>query len=596
MCRLTYIRLYIYLFRLFYLHTYIYIYITLFIHTQPQADLRVAYRHSVPVTQMESTEPPTVMSGGTSSSPPPQAPPPPPVVTSSSSLSPHLGPATSQSDPSYRDESHGNALMVGAADDEAASTAAEEMDMFDIELQREFQLATAGSQSGPRTAAPSSRHATFPSAAVSLSPSGNGASMGSARQRPVDRVVSGYGAGRVGMLAVSPAGGGATPPYALSHAGKQLSSVAGACQLSVFTQDLDECVRLIHQMAEDIRHTAAAAADVVNGTCSANSPTAVSFEEDLALVTMVVQEINQAHNPAWRSPSSPSGAAVAAAASLLGGSGPLGSSITRASLAAISPTGAHGSGGRSNGGGTAHGTARTSPTTHLKAYNGGRSTIDTEVSDSLGRLNTYGTGHHSLHEYEQRPVNPFQGVPHGSYTTPRQAPQTQCPTMATAALSAGLPGSVAHSVGPTAPPLGTFFQKVPSHGGSVGAPMVTAQRRGTRSASGNVAHPRAVKPQPGTSKGRSRGPRSQTGKNVAPSNRSAFSECSGGETRSYHSTVTASQQNLSSSANVTTNTSLSSAAFRPHPSTASSVLNGANTGAAGATAANTVVLGAETLS
>lgn len=36
-----------------------------------------------------------------------------------------------------------------------------------------------------------------------------------------------------------------------------------------------------------------------------------------------------------------------------------------------------------------------------------------------------------------------------------------------------------------------------------------------------VAHPRAVKP--GVSKGKSRGPRSQSGKNVSPSNHSVFS-------------------------------------------------------------------------
>ncbi|KPI86602.1 hypothetical protein ABL78_4331 [Leptomonas seymouri] len=414
-----------------------------------------------------------------------------------------------------------------------------------------------------------------------------------------------------------------SPSVLLQSASKLMPSVAGVCQASALTQDREQCARLIHQMTSVLRGdiglhgqtinsnsgsstnaaNRSAAAGVVASpggdpratsspaTLAAAAASAASthnFEEELSLLTDIILEANLAHNPQWTvnlqrgssvngyvsplratrgSPRSggvgQSLAGVQAAAAGVGVSHGL-SSATTATVAAArshSRTSPAGSGAYLS-------MSQISPTA-ANNNNDGRSTIDTEVSDSLCRLSYMGGGggsHHHLYMVERdvRPMNPCQGVTAG-------------------AASGNGSGSASRQTNPAAP----FSQPLPSSAASWSSLMygsanvghldraaianLTSQQSSrrangsaVRSTSATVKHPRAVKPDPRddlAKVGRIRGPRSRTGKNVAPSNHSAFSECSGGETRSCRSTLTGAHRVLSSSANATTNTSMSSSVF-----------------------------------
>lgn len=177
-----------------------------------------------------------------------------------------------------------------------------------------------------------------------------------------------------------------------------------------------------------------------------------------------------------------------------------------------------------------------------KSASNDRNTIDTEVSDSLYRLraiaprNNAGkssrmksdnkasngvrgvtfpnqrevTPIQSTAEFITRPVNPYVGCPHGSFTTPGQAPQTAMQVWRMNPRAAKELNDESREAA---------FHPVTS----AGTPM-------------DVECPRPVKPSNVEKRQlSSRGPRSKTGKNICPSNYSAFSECSGGESRSFNS-------------------------------------------------------------
>ncbi|KPA76200.1 hypothetical protein ABB37_07954 [Leptomonas pyrrhocoris] len=339
----------------------------------------------------------------------------------------------------------------------------------------------------------------------------------------------------------------------------------------------------------------------------AASASAHNFEEELSLLTDIILEANLAHNPQWTanvhrgtgstngypSPlhaarSSPrSGGvgqsltgiqAVAAGAAAAGVGAPHSFNPTNSTAGATVAVAARSHSRTSPAGPGAYVSMRQiSPTAAgSNAQNtDGRSTIDTEVSDSLCRLSNMGGGggaYHHLYvmEHDVRPMNPCQGAAAG-------------PTATTTAGGGNSSGSASRQTNSTAP----FPQPPPSaaapwaslmygsanvgHLDRAAIASLTNQQSSrrangsaARSTSATVKHPRAVKPDPRNDLakvGRIRGPRSRTGKNVAPSSHSAFSECSGGETRSCRSTLTGAHRVLSSSANVTTNTSMSSSVF-----------------------------------
>lgn len=174
--------------------------------------------------------------------------------------------------------------------------------------------------------------------------------------------------------------------------------------------------------------------------------------------------------------------------------------------------------------------------------NGDRNTIDTEVSDSLYRLQA-SKPHPSCSnrnenvntvvdlDFSWRPANPYNGCAHGSFTTPKQAPQTEIPEQ----FREGKRNTSAES--PVASST-TNFQ--PYSYGRV--TMVQTARDGR-----DLEYPRPVRPNMKNGQRSSRGPRSETGKNICPSNYSAFSECSGsgGESRSVYSTEQAKKESSS---------------------------------------------------
>ncbi|TPP55082.1 hypothetical protein CGC20_37635 [Leishmania donovani] len=404
-----------------------------------------------------------------------------------------------------------------------------------------------------------------------------------------------------------------SPSVLFQGAARRLPSVAGACQASAITQDRDQCARLIHQMASACRgelHLHGYSGSAGGSTTSVASPggdpratsspaaqqpstasaaAAVSgldphiFEEELSLLTGIILEANMAHNPQWQpqfahrsnhhassnsnggyispphgmlraSPRSggggaqslataPAAATVTTAASLLGAS---------AGVAARS----HSRGSPAGGVPGAHLASNyLTSVTASNINNDGRSTIDTEVSDSLCRISHLGgvgsNYHMYMMEHGVRPMNPCQGAAPLSGATGggvRSISQLQQHQQAWTALMHESVSNPGHLDRAAIASLTGQASRRPS--GSA-----------ARSTSATVKHPRAVKPEVSSDGGRIRGPRSRTGKNVAPSNHSAFSECSGGETRSCRSTLTGAHRVLSSSANATTNTSLSSSVF-----------------------------------
>lgn len=324
---------------------------------------------------------------------------------------------------------------------------------------------------------------------------------------------------------------------------------------------------------------AAAAAPTV-----ASSVGAHNFEEELSLLTDIILEANLAHNPQWtanlhRGTASTNGyvsplhATRGSPRSAAGTAPPQAGSQAPAAVAeAAGLHAANTSAARSHsrtspaGPGAYVSMRHVSPTAMNNAATDGRSTIDTEVSDSLCRLSYMGGGggsHHHLYmmEHDVRPMNPCQGGSGGGtasrHTASTTAPVSQPPpppSSSSASWSSLMCGSanVGHLDRAAIASL-TSQQSSRRANGSA-----------ARSTSATVKHPRAVKPDPRddlAKVGRIRGPRSRTGKNVAPSNHSAFSECSGGETRSCRSTLTGANRVLSSSANATTNTSMSSSLF-----------------------------------
>ncbi|GET87641.1 hypothetical protein, conserved [Leishmania tarentolae] len=480
-----------------------------------------------------------------------------------------------------------------------------ELDQFDIVLQQDAAASSGNTQ------------APF----CNRSPSNTGTHSPSGATPPL--AVGGYAAsaGSSGLVIPSTAhySGGAgsnqhcSPSVLFQGAARRLPSVAGACQASAITQDKDQCARLIHQMASACRgelhlhgysgsaggsntslaspggDPRAASSPAAQQPSTASAAAVVSgldshiFEEELSLLTGIILEANMAHNPQWQpqfahrsnhhsssnsnggyvspphgmlraSPRScggvqslataPAAAAATTATNLLGAStGVPARSHSRGSPAGLVP-GAH-----------LASNYLTSFTTS-NTNNDGRSTIDTEVSDSLCRISHLGGGagsnyHMYMMEHSVRPMNPCQGaatqsgVIGGSVRSISQLQQHQQAWTALMHESVSNPGHLDRA--------------------AIASLTGQASRRpsgsAARSTSATVKHPRAVKPEVSSDGGRIRGPRSRTGKNVAPSNHSAFSECSGGETRSCRSTLTGANRVLSSSANATTNTSLSSSVF-----------------------------------
>ncbi|KAG5508216.1 hypothetical protein JKF63_05472 [Porcisia hertigi] len=475
-----------------------------------------------------------------------------------------------------------------------------ELDQFDIVLQQD-----AASNSG---------NAQVPFR--NQSPSNGGTHSPSGTTPPF--TVGGYAAstGSSGLVVSSTAhysgGSGSNPrcsPSVLFQgAARRLPSVAGACQASALTQDRDQCARLIHQMASACRgelhlhgHSASGGGISTTVASPGGDPRATSspaaqqpstaavtsgldphiFEEELSLLTGIILEANMAHNPQWQPQfahrssqhasinsnsgyvSPPHGLLRASPRSGGGSIHPLTTAqaaATAISLLGASASGAarsHSRGSPANGVPGAHLASNyLTSATAININADGRSTIDTEVSDSLGRISHLGGGggshhHHYTMEHDVRPMNPCQGTapqPSSTSRSVRSISQLQQHQQAWTALaheSASNPGHLDRAA----------IANLSSQ---------TSRRlsgSAVRSTSATVKHPRAVKPEVSSDSGRIRGPRSRTGKNVAPSNHSAFSECSGGETRSCRSTLTGAHRVLCSSANITTNTSLSSSVF-----------------------------------
>ncbi|KAG5503823.1 hypothetical protein JIQ42_07340 [Leishmania sp. Namibia] len=480
----------------------------------------------------------------------------------------------------------------------------EELDQFDIVLQQDAAASSGNAQAPFRNRSPSNAGTHSPSGATPpLGIGGYAASTGS------------------GGLVVSAAHytGGAgsnqrcSPSVLLQGAARRLPSVAGACQASAITQDRDQCARLIHQMASACRgelhlhgHSSSGGGSSTSVASPGGDPRATSspaaqqsstasaaavvsgldphiFEEELSLLTGIILEANMAHNPQWQpqfayrsthhASSNSNGGYVSPphgvqrASPRSGGCGtqplaaaPVAATATMPASLLAASTGAaarsHSRGSPASGVPGAH--LASSYLTGIQAsnINDGRSTIDTEVSDSLCRISHLGGGggssyHLYMMEHGVRPMNPCQGAAPLSSATGRSVrsiSQLQQHQQAWTALMHESFSNPGHLDRAAIASLSGQASRRPS--GST-----------ARSTSATVKHPRAVKPEVSSEGGRILGPRSRTGKNVAPSNHSAFSECSGGETRSCRSTLTGAHRVLSSSANATTNTSLSSSVF-----------------------------------
>ncbi|KAK7197404.1 hypothetical protein NESM_000688600 [Novymonas esmeraldas] len=540
----------------------------------------------------------------------------------------HAAPASTSaaaaSDESAAALSH-DATNVFAATTSGAAPEEGELDQFDIVLQQDAAASSGSAQAPFRNRSPSNAGTHSPSGATPpLTVGGYAASTGSSGLLPPS---SAHFSGAVG-------GNQRTSPGVLLHGGaRRLPSVAGACQASAITQDRDQCARLIHQMASACRgelHLHGHSGGNISVASPGGDPRATSspgtqqpsssvaaaaagvvgldphlFEDELNLLTGIILEANMAHNPQWQpqlthrstqhartnsnggyvspphgllraSPRS-SGAAAAAAAAASGPTTLPSTSAAAAATMAASLLGASvGAVSRSH---PRSSPANAVPASHLPSNYAvgaavgnadGRSTIDTEVSDSLCRISHLGGGsgggggggggggaHHHLYmmEHGVRPMNPCQGtaapsgvVGGGGGSGVRSISQLQQHQQAWSTLMHEGASSPGHLDRAAIASLSSQALRRPSGGAA-------------RSTSATVKHPRAVKPQVSSDGGRIRGPRSRTGKNVAPSNHSAFSECSGGETRSCRSTLTGAHRVPSSSANATTNTSLSSCAF-----------------------------------
>ncbi|KAG5481544.1 hypothetical protein LSCM1_05563 [Leishmania martiniquensis] len=487
------------------------------------------------------------------------------------------------------------ALSPGIAPEEG------ELDQFDIVLQQDA-AASSGNAQGPfRNRSPSNTGTHSPSGATPpLGVGGYAASTGSG--------------GLVASAAHYTGGTGSnqrcSPSVLFQGAARRLPSVAGACQASAITQDRDQCARLIHQMASACRgelhlhgHSNSGGGSTTSVASPGGDPRATSspaaqqtttasvvsgldphiFEEELSLLTGIILEANMAHNPQWQpqfayrsshhASSSSNGGYVSPPHGMLRASPRNGGCSTQplaAAPAAVTATmpasllgTSTGVAARSHSRGSPAGGV---PAAHLASsylagiqtsnINDGRSTIDTEVSDSLCRISHPGGGggssyHLYMMEHGVRPMNPCQGAPPLSGATGggvRSISQLQQHQQAWTTLMHESFSNPGHLDRAAIANLSGQASRRPS--GSA-----------ARSTSATVKHPRAVKPEVSSEGGRIRGPRSRTGKNVAPSNHSAFSECSGGETRSCRSTLTGAHRVLSSSANATTNTSLSSSVF-----------------------------------
>ncbi|CAJ1007265.1 hypothetical protein Q4I28_002579 [Leishmania naiffi] len=478
-----------------------------------------------------------------------------------------------------------------------------ELDQFDIVLQQDAAASNGNAQAPFRNRSPSNADTHSPSGAT-------------------PPLAAGCYAGSSGLVVSSTShySGGAgsnqrcSPSVLLQGAARRLPSVAGACQASAITQDRDQCARLIHQMVSacrgelhlhgysgsggtsstsvaspggDPRTTSSPAAPQPSTTSAAGVVSGLDphiFEEELSLLTGIILEANMAHNPQWQpqlayrsnhnASSNSNGGYVSPPHGVLRTS-PRSGGVGLQSLATV-PSAATGTMAASlfgaSTGVAARSHSRSSPAgclpgAHLMSNylasatanninNDGRSTIDTEVSDSLCRISHFGGSggsnyHMYMMEHGVRPMNPCQGaaplsgVTSGSVRSISRVLQHQQAWTALMHESASNPGHLDRA--------------------AIASLSGQASRRpsgsAARSTSANVKHPRAVKPEVSSSGGSIRGPRSRTGKNVAPSNHSAFSECSGGETRSCRSTLTGAHRVLSSSANATTNTSLSSSVF-----------------------------------
>lgn len=369
-----------------------------------------------------------------------------PSNPSSSSTQPH--PASTPADLPKPDHGAPSVLVIQTQGDDA------QLDMFDIELQKEFADASSRQRQTPPD----------PTALLSSSGNPNGQPGGSPwlYSRPSD---------------------GEFP--ALGPGGMQLSSVADALKISDLVQDPERSVRLIGELAAVIRrHCEEQRRSSPRVTPTASTAGAgVSnreFEDGVSLVTSVVEELHQVHPYLSASSNVPRHASSARAV-------PtqyypvVGSSV---------PAGRMGHGVR----------LHLSPSPSSK--HNGRSTIDTEVSDSLYRLQvtakTKGAepAWTSSVDFRRRPANPCKG----------------CSSQL--ASDANLPKSI-----------------------SVAVPEASSNP-GLESP--RMEYPRPVKPATVANKScgasqSSRGPRSKTGKNICPSNYSAFSECSGGDSRSFHS-------------------------------------------------------------
>lgn len=504
-------------------------------------------------------------------------------------------------EPTLHDAANAHAgIIPGIASEEG------ELDQFDIVLQQDAAASSGNAQVPFRNRSPSNAGTHSPSGATPpLAVGGYAASTGSS--------------GLVVSSAAHYSGGAGSnqrcsPSVLFQGAARRLPSVAGACQASAITQDRDQCARLIHQMASACRgelhlhgYSSSAGGSTTSVASPGGDPRATSspaaqqpstasaaavvsgldphiFEEELSLLTGIILEANMAHNPQWQPQfahrsnhptssnsnggyvSPPHGMLRASPRSGGGGAQSLATAPAAAAVTtAVSMLGASaGVAARTHSRGSPAGGV---PGTHLASNyltnvmasninNDGRSTIDTEVSDSLCRISHLGSGggsnyHMYMMEHGVRPMNPCQGAAPLSGATggsARSISQLQQHQQAWTALmheSASNPGHLDRA--------------------AIASLTGQASRRpsgsAARSTSATVKHPRAVKPEVSSDGGRIRGPRSRTGKNVAPSNHSAFSECSGGETRSCRSTLTGAHRVLSSSANATTNTSLSSSVF-----------------------------------
>lgn len=401
-----------------------------------------------------------------------------------------------------------------------------ELDQFDIVLQQDAAASTAA-----------------PATMGSHSPSGATPPLSSAAGHLSNLSPSSYGSAPGHRTS-----GAGTTTLPLQNQGKRLPSVADACQVSAVAQDRGQCARLIHQLASVLRHEANLhdPSTSPGGDPRATSSPAMqayTFEEDLSFLTGIVLEANYAHNPQWQ----PDGNTISPVHS----HGTVG--VSKASPRGQATVGGHVAPSFSSA--SRH--QRSSP---AGANNNGRATIDTEVCDSLCRLSNHAGGAHQLYvaEHETRPMNPCNGLPASS-----------SPSIARSSQSAPWSSLMYHSGGSSVGYVDrstsiTTATVASSSTGPSTSRKQQPQGSGARSTSATVKHPRAVKPEPRNElakTGRIRGPRSQTGKNVAPSNHSAFSECSGGETRSCRSTLTGVYRNIASSVNVTTNTSVSSTGF-----------------------------------